>query len=146
MCAMGPKWSIFPDQKLFGTNHCYYFHLPMGPFHCANLKKFLQRIQNYDDATFLDPKLSICSKRFFFFENYYYYSHLPISPFRCAKFKKKFFQRIHSYENVQFLGPKLPISPNENFSRKLVNEPYFFYSCISTCQKSKSDINLLVKY
>ena len=88
MCAMGPKWSIFPDQKLFGTNHCYYFHLPMGPFHCANLKKFLQRIQNYDDATFLDPKLSICSKRFFFFENYYYYSHLPISPFRCAKFKK----------------------------------------------------------
>ena len=88
MCAMGPKWSIFPDQKLFGTNHCYYFHLPMGPFHCANLKKFLQRIQNYDDATFLDPKLSICSKRFFFFENYYYYSHLPISPFHCAKFKK----------------------------------------------------------
>ena len=88
MCAMGPKWSIFPDQKLFGTNHCYYFHLPMGPFHCANLKKLLQRIQNYDDATFLDPKLSICSKRFFFFENYYYYSHLPISPFHCAKFKK----------------------------------------------------------
>ena len=32
------------------------------------------------------------------------------------------------------------------FFRKPVNEPYFFHSCLSTCQKSKSDINLLVKY
>ena len=47
---------------------------------------------------------------------------------------------------MQFLGPKWPISPNENFFRKPVNEPCFFHSCLSTCQKSKSDINLLVKY
>ena len=59
---------------------------------------------------------------------------------------KKFFQQIQSYEDVQFLGPKWPISPNENFFRKPVNEPCFFHSCLSTCQKSKSDINLLVKY
>ena len=32
------------------------------------------------------------------------------------------------------------------FLRKPVNEPCFFYSCLSACQKSKSDINLLVKY
>ena len=32
------------------------------------------------------------------------------------------------------------------FFRKPVNEPCFFLSCLSTCQKSKSDINLLVKY
>ena len=48
--------------------------------------------------------------------------------------------------NVQFLGPKWPISPNENFFRKPVHESCFFYSCLSICQKSKSDINLLVKY
>ena len=59
---------------------------------------------------------------------------------------KKFFQRIQSYEDVQFLGPKWPISPNENFTRKPVNEPSFPHLCLSTCQKSKSDINLLVKY
>ena len=59
---------------------------------------------------------------------------------------KKNIQRIQSYEDAQFLGPKWPISPNENFFRKPVNEPCFFYSCLSTCQKSKSDINLLVKY
>ena len=63
-----------------------------------------------------------------------------------GKILKKFFQRIQSYEDAQFLGPKWPISPNENFFRKPVNEPCFFHSCLSTCQKSKSDINLLVKY
>ena len=58
---------------------------------------------------------------------------------------KKFFQRIQSYEDVQFLGPKWPISPNENFFRKPVHEPCFFYSCLSTCQKSKSGINLFYR-
>ena len=62
------------------------------------------------------------------------------------KLKKKFFQQIQSCEDAQFLGPKWPICPNENFFRKPVNEPCFFHSCLSTCQKSKSDINLLVKY
>ena len=71
----------------------------------------------------------------FFFENYYYHSHLPISPSHCAKVR-----------NVQFLGPKWPISPNNNFFRKPFHEPCFFYSCLSICQKSKLDINLLVKY
>ena len=47
---------------------------------------------------------------------------------------------------MPFLGPKWSICPNENFFRKPVNEPCFFHSCLSTCQKSKSDINLLVKY
>ena len=56
--------------------------------------------------------------------------------------------RIQSYEDAQFLGPKWPISPNEFFFffKKPANEPCFFHSCLSTCQKSKSDINLLVKY
>ena len=31
------------------------------------------------------------------------------------------------------------------FFRKPVNEPCFFHSCLSTCQKSKSNINRLVK-
>ena len=24
---------ICPEQNFFGTNHYYYFHLPIGPFH-----------------------------------------------------------------------------------------------------------------
>ena len=69
-----------------------------------------------------------------------------LAPFIVQNFKK-----IHPadpdlcYEDMQFLGLKCPISPNE-FFRKPVNKPCFFHSCLSTCQKSKSDINLLVKY
>ena len=59
---------------------------------------------------------------------------------------KKFLLQIQSYEDAQFLGPKWPIYPNENFFRKTVNKPCFFHPCLSTCQRSKSDINLLVKY
>ena len=41
----GPKWPICHEQNFFGTNHYYYFRLPIGPFHCAKFKKkFLQRI------------------------------------------------------------------------------------------------------
>ena len=31
----GLKWPICPEQKFFGINHYYYFHLPIGPFHCT---------------------------------------------------------------------------------------------------------------
>ena len=67
-------------------------------------------------------------------------------PLSLCKISKKFLQQIQSYDDVPFLGPKWPIYPNENFSRKSVNKPCFFHSCLSTRQKSKSDINLLMKY
>ena len=35
------KWPIWPKLIFFGTNHCYYFHLPIGPFHCAKFEKIL---------------------------------------------------------------------------------------------------------
>ena len=38
----GPKWPICPEQNVFGTNHCYYFHVPTGPFHCTQFKKFFR--------------------------------------------------------------------------------------------------------
>ena len=117
----------------------------MALFIVQNLKKFLQWIQSNEDAPFLDPKWSICPKQFFFCKIINIILIYLLAPFIVQNFKK-FFQQIQSYEDVQFLGPKWPISPNENFFRKPVNEPCFFHSCLSTCQKSKSDINLLVKY
>ena len=114
-------------------------------FIVQNLKKFLQWIQSYENAPFQGPKWSICPKQFFF-EKLLIPFLSTYQPLSLCKILKKLFHRIQSYEDVQFLGPKWPISPNENFFRKPVNEPCFFHSCLSTCQKSKSDINLLVKY
>ena len=39
-----------------------------------------------------------------------------------------------------------PLSQMRIFFRKPVNEPFSFHSCLSTCQKSKSDNNLFLKY
>ena len=62
----GPKWPICPEQNFFGTNHYYYFHLPIGPFHCAKFKKFLQQIQSSEHAQFLGPKWPTCPNENFF--------------------------------------------------------------------------------
>ena len=97
-------------------------------FIVQNLKKFLQRIQNYDDAPFLGPNQSICPK--FFFEKLLLSFSSTYQSLSLCKIFKKFFQQIQSCEDVQFLVPKWPISPNDNFFRKPVNELCFFYSCL----------------
>ena len=102
MCAIcGTKtahlpWTIFLVKTIVIT-----FIYLLAIFVVQNVNKFLQRIQNYNEAPFLGLKWPIRPKEIFFLENYYYHSRLPISPFHCAKLKKKFFKKI--YEDVQFM-------------------------------------------
>ena len=146
MCHFWTQNGSFVLNKIFlvQTIIITFIYL-LALFIVQNLKKFLQRIQSYEDVPFLGPKWSICPKQIFFGKLLISFSS-TYQPLSLCKILKKFFQRIQSYEDAQFLGPKWPISPNENFFRKPVNEPCFFHSCLSACQKSKSDINLLVKY
>ena len=108
-----------------------------------NFKKFFQRIQSYDDVPFLRPKWSTCSEQNFFWEIIsiiliYLLALLIVQNF------KKFFPADPELWGCALFWSKM--APNDNFFRKPLNEPCFFYSCLSTCQKSKSDTNLLVKY
>ena len=108
------------------------------------LKKFLEPIQSYEDVPFLGPKWPICPEQNFFGTNHYYYFHLPIGPFHCAKFKK-ILTADPELRGCAIFGPKMVHLPQMRiFFRKPVNELCFFYSCLSACQKSKSDIYLLV--
>ena len=142
------------------TKRFFFFEKQLIKFSCTYwplslhkiFNKFLGLIQSYEDVAFSGPKWPICHEQFFFGTNHYYYFHLPISPFHCAKFKKILTADPELW-GCDILGPKMihllqkwPISPNKNFLRTPVNEPCFFHSCLSTYQKSKSDINLLVKY
>ena len=56
----------------------------------------------------------------------------------------KIFKKILTAD-PEFWGPKWPICPNEDFLKKPVHKPCF-HLCLCTCQKSKPDINLLMKY
>ena len=88
MCAMGTKWSIFPDQKLFGTNHCYYFHLPMGPFHCAKLKKILTADPKFWRFNLFGPKFVHLPQTSFSFLKIITIILIYLLAFHCAKFIK----------------------------------------------------------
>ena len=65
---LGKKWPICPEQIFFGTNHYYYFHLPIGPFHCAKFKKNsysrsrVMRMHNFWAQNGPFPQMRIFSK------------------------------------------------------------------------------------
>ena len=96
----------------------------------------------------------------FFGINHYYLFHLPIGLFHYAKFLK-ILTVDQELWGCAIFGPKMVHLPQTKIFQKIinivliyllalfrkpVNEPCFFHLCLSTCQKSKSDINLLVKY
>ena len=64
-----PKWPICPEKKLFGANHYYYFHLPLGPFHCPKLKKILTADPELCECTIFGPKMVHLPQTKFFLEN-----------------------------------------------------------------------------
>ena len=128
-----PKWLICPEQKIFRTNHYYYFpFLHIGPCHCSKFKKNSYNGSRVMTAHFLGPKWCICHK--FFWEKIIIISS-TYWPFSLCKMFKKFLQQIQNYEVPSFLVPKWPICLNENFFKKHVNTPCSFHSCLSKCQK-----------
>ena len=98
-------------------------NLPTGPFHCAKFKKILTADPELWGCTIFEPKMV----------------HLPIA--------KYIFWKIINIILIKILKKNSSSRSRVlDFFRKPINEPCFFHSCLSTYQKSKSDINLLVKY
>ena len=133
--CLGPKWPICPEQKFFGTNHYYYFHLLVSPFYCAKFTK-----NSYSGSKVMRMCHFWAQNPPFAPNNFFVENSISISsnyqPLSLCKILKKSFQWIQSYEDAQSLCPKWPICPNENFFQT-VNEPCSIHSCLSTCQKSK---------
>ena len=120
---------------------CHFLAL----FTVQNLKNFLQQMQSYEMHHFLGPKWSICLKQFFFWKIINIIVIYLLAPFIVQNFKK-IFHWIRVMRVCNFWTQNDPFPQKRIFFRKPINEPCFFHSCLSTCQKSKSDINLLVKY
>ena len=143
--AQNGPFTLLPKKKNdFVQTIIITFVYLLALFTVQNLRKFLLQIQSYDNAPFLGPKWSICPQ-FFFWKIIDIILIYLSAPFIVQNFKK-FYQQIQSYEDSQFLGQNGLFPQMRIFFRKLVNKPCFFHACLSTCQKSKSDINLLVKY
>ena len=55
-------------KKILSTNHCYYFHIPIGPFHCAKFKKILHVDPDLWGCAIFGPKMAHFPKWRFFGE------------------------------------------------------------------------------
>ena len=93
------------NKFFFSTNHYYYFHLSIGPFHCAKLK-----ILTTDP--FCGSKMVHLSQTngplffFFFWKNLIKSFSSTCWPLSLCKILQKFLEWIQSYEDASFLHPK----------------------------------------
>ena len=137
MCHFQAQNGPFAMSKFFLYKALLVLPSTYWPFSlCKILKKLLQQIQSYEDAPFWSPKWSICPKQFFWGKIINIYnSHLPISPFHCPKFLKNSSSgsRVMRMHNCWVQNGPFP--QMRTFLRKPVNDPCFFHSCLSTCQK-----------
>ena len=136
----GPKWSIYPKKIFFGTNHCYFFHLPIGPFHCAKLKKNLTADLVLWRCAIFGSKMVHLPH--FFLENYYYHSLLPISPFHWAKFKKDSSSRSRVMKMCNFWAQNGPFPQMRIFSE---NQFMSLVSFIHAYLHAKNQSQVLIK-
>ena len=118
----------------------------LAPFIRQNFyKKILDLILSYEDVRHFWDKNSPFALNKNFLVKTIIITFIYLLALFIVQNVKKILQWIQNYDDVPFLDPKWSIYLNFFFFRKPVNEPCFLYSCLSTCQKSKSGINLLVK-
>ena len=118
------------------------------PLNLHNLCKKNLRVDSelWECAPFLGPKQPICPEQKIFGYKPLLLISSTYGPLHCAKFKGNLTMDPELWQCTIF-GPKVVHLPQINlFFRKSVNEPCSFYTCLSTSQKSNSDINRLVKY
>ena len=113
-------------------------------FIVQNFKKFLLWIQSYEDASFLAQNDPFAQNNFFL--KIINIILIYLLPTFIGQNFKKILPADPVMRMCNFWAQNSPFPIWIFFFRKPVNEPRFFHSCLSTCQKSKSDINLLVKY
>ena len=125
--------------KIFGKNHCYYFHLPIGPFHCAKFKKILTADLELWRCTMFELKM--VNLPHLFLGNYYYHSHLLLSLFYCAKLKKDSSSRSRVMKMCNFWAQNGPFP-----QMRIVSENLFtsFVSFIHAYLHARDQIQILI--
>ena len=64
----GPRWPICHEQFFSGTNYCYYFHLPIGSFHCVRFLKNLTVDPELWGCAIFRPKMVPLPQTIFFWK------------------------------------------------------------------------------
>ena len=131
--------NVFLVQIIIIT--CIYLLAYLLAFFIAlNLKKLLTGDPELWRSANFGPNMVHFPKHFFFGGKIVIIFIYLLAPFIVPNLLKSL------TADPPFFVPKWATSPNDKFFRKPVNEPCYFHSCLYACQKSKSDINLLMKH
>ena len=122
-------WKFF-----FGTNHCYYFYLPVGPLHCV---KFTKNSYSGSKVMRMGPKWSICPRQFF------WKIIIIITPSIAQNFKK-ILPVDPELWGCAIFGHKMTHLPRWEFFRKPVNVLMNLVPFIHTYLHAKNQSEILI--
>ena len=89
MCHFQAQNGPFVLNNFFGTNHCYYFHLPIGPYHCAKFKKILTVDPPLWRCAIFGPKMvHFAQTNFYFWEIVIAFLIYLLDPFLVQNLKE----------------------------------------------------------
>ena len=89
MCHFWAQNGPFVLNKFFfGTNHYYYFHLPISPFHCAKFKKTVTVDPESWGCTIFGPKMAHLPQTIIFWKIIITIIIYLLAPFIKQNFKK----------------------------------------------------------
>ena len=108
-------------KNIFGTNHCYHFNLPIGPFHCGKcLKKILTADPQLWECTIFGPKMvHLPQTKNFLEKNIYIIFIYLLAPFIVQSFLKKILHQTQSYKDALFWAQNGPFTPIKNLKKLL---------------------------
>ena len=109
------SWTIF-----FGANHYYYFHLPIGLFHCVKFKKILTADPELWGCAIFRPTMVHLPQTNFVLKIINITLIYLLAPFIVQNFKKKFFQWIQVIRMHNFWAKKGPFPQMRIFSENLL--------------------------
>ena len=133
MCHLRAQYSRICPEQFFWYKQLLLLSSSYWSFSLGKvLKKIFQQRQSYEDASLSGPKWSICPLQMFFKKIIYVNFFYLLTPFVMR-------MRLFWVQNS-------PFGQMRSFSKKPVNKPCSFHSSLSTCQKSKLDIHLLMIY
>ena len=110
----GPKWPICPEQNFFGTNHYYYFHLPIGPFPWEKLLKILTADPELWGCTIFGSKMVHLPQTNSFWKIINIILIYLLAPFVIQNLKK-FFPADPELWGCANFGPKMAHFPKWGF-------------------------------
>ena len=111
-CAIfGPKMTHLTWTKIFGTNHYYYFQLPIGPFHCPKFKKILTADSELWGCAIFGLKLVHLLSPPIFLAQTIIITFIYLLVLFIVQNLKKILPWIQSSEDAPFLGPNWSICP-----------------------------------